>query len=645
MTISRLNSSCRFKVFYKSIWYYFYIFLKLIIFVYDLNLNPKMHSKYSRILLMLFLWTNYLSLAQDLEVNYYLEKAEELKKFDKDSALLLLAEGISEFNQKKEPASLAQLYYKKSKIFDFYSLWDSSFVYYQKAAPLFEKVKDSINAAKCYINIGVTHYYYGDNKKALKNYKKASDLLKTSNEFILRAKALNNIALIYKSEGDYQSAIKNFHQSIDLKTKAGDEEGIASCYQNIGVIYWEQKNYKEALQCYSKVTETLQSLNKFDDLAGVYTDIGLIYSSLKDTAQALLYYDKSNNLYRQTDNMQGQATVYLNKATLLEKPDFYDETEVLLLKALDIFQQTGYSKGVYNCKINLSHLYSLIKNHKKAIKYGLEALNMKEDKSLKNLAEGYYILSENYFDMKNYSLAYHYLKKYTEINDTIFNLEKNRQINDLRTKYETDKKEAQITILKQKAEIQALELEKKQERIENITLFFIIVTVFSIIALILYLQKRASYLKLVKQNVELAKTEKKAEKIDSEKAKQQIQKYKDTNLTEEQKQELIENIISLMENEKYYRSEQFTIRDFAQELNSNRNYLSQIINEYFKTNFTNFVNEYRVKEARQLLIDGKYSQYTIEAIGNMVGFHSKGTFNSAFKKFTGVTPSFFRKNA
>ena len=85
--------------------------------------------------------------------------------------------------------------------------------------------------------------------------------------------------------------------------------------------------------------------------------------------------------------------------------------------------------------------------------------------------------------------------------------------------------------------------------------------------------------------------------------------------------------------------------DFAKKLHSNRNYLSQIINEHFNVNFNNFVNEYRIKESRKLLLSSKYENYTIEGIATTVGFHSKTTFNNAFKKFTGVTPSFFRKNS
>ncbi|MDD4149255.1 MAG: helix-turn-helix domain-containing protein [Bacteroidales bacterium] len=79
-------------------------------------------------------------------------------------------------------------------------------------------------------------------------------------------------------------------------------------------------------------------------------------------------------------------------------------------------------------------------------------------------------------------------------------------------------------------------------------------------------------------------------------------------------------------------------------LNTNRNYLSQLINETFAMNFNNYINEFSVHKARKLLINSEFFNYAIEAIASEAGFHSKATFNTSFKKFAGVTPSFFKNN-
>ena len=569
----------------------------------------------------------------------------KLKESDLNKALVYINKciNISEHTLLKE--KLAEQYYAKAKIFDQQYLYDSSYVYYCKAAPLFMKNNKLVNAAKCYINIGVTDYYYGDVDKALKNYQIVLHLLENTQQYELLAKTHNNIAIINKSQGFYKQAIKYFHHSLDLHEKAHNSNGIAACYQNIGVIYLEQKNYRLALNYMSKAAQTYNEYNNINDLAGVFTNIGLIYNNMNDTAAALSYYGQAINLYTQIDYKDGIATVNLNKAEILFKAGFYNDAELLTLQALEIFNKTGYKTGAFNCNMQLSRIYSVKRQHQKAINLAHKALNLNNaNQSLKHLVIGYNILSQNYQAIGNYSKAYYYLKKYTEINDSIFSLEKNKQINELQTKYETAKKENKIIILQKNEKIKNIEIAHKDRRIKLISIILLIIVLFTIIIVILYLQKRKLYIALVKQNVIIAKKESSNVNIDKAVLKQSIEGFQDNQLNEEQYEELIKGINYLMEEKKFFKNKQFTIRDFAKELNTNRNYVSQIINEYFQTNFNNFVNEYRVKEARKLLISQENNQYTIEAIGNMVGFHSKATFNNSFKKFTGVTPSFFRKN-
>ena len=104
---------------------------------------------------------------------------------------------------------------------------------------------------------------------------------------------------------------------------------------------------------------------------------------------------------------------------------------------------------------------------------------------------------------------------------------------------------------------------------------------------------------------------------------------------------MLDGLMELMNSEKIYLNNRLTIEEVAKKLNTNRTYLSQIINEKFSANFNNFINKYRVKEAQQMLLMDSNKAFTIESIANAAGFHSKSSFNTAFKKFTGLTPSDF----
>lgn len=108
-------------------------------------------------------------------------------------------------------------------------------------------------------------------------------------------------------------------------------------------------------------------------------------------------------------------------------------------------------------------------------------------------------------------------------------------------------------------------------------------------------------------------------------------------------QKIIVSLTRLLENEKIYMDPNLNLVDVAKQLNTNRVYLSQIINETFNCNFNHLINEYRIKEFIQLSNENKLKTITIEALASMVGFQNKATFNLAFKKFMGTTPSEYLK--
>lgn len=127
-----------------------------------------------------------------------------------------------------------------------------------------------------------------------------------------------------------------------------------------------------------------------------------------------------------------------------------------------------------------------------------------------------------------------------------------------------------------------------------------------------------------------------------ENTKEDSPKYSSSNLTEDQKITIQKELIEYMDQQPYHKLN-FNIEDIADSLNTNTRYLSQVINESFEMNFFNFVNKYRIIEAKEILKSQDSEKYTIEGIAKMVGFNSKSSFNSAFKKTTGVTPSEFKK--
>ena len=104
---------------------------------------------------------------------------------------------------------------------------------------------------------------------------------------------------------------------------------------------------------------------------------------------------------------------------------------------------------------------------------------------------------------------------------------------------------------------------------------------------------------------------------------------------------IVERLIELMEDEKIFAVEDLTLGNLAGELGISGHQLSEILNREMKKNFSTFINEYRIREAKQLLIE--YPGRSILAVGISAGFNSATTFNAAFLKADGITPGKYRK--
>ncbi|UOB18472.1 helix-turn-helix domain-containing protein [Abyssalbus ytuae] len=118
-------------------------------------------------------------------------------------------------------------------------------------------------------------------------------------------------------------------------------------------------------------------------------------------------------------------------------------------------------------------------------------------------------------------------------------------------------------------------------------------------------------------------------------------KYKKTGLSDSISHELKEKLLTLMVEEKPYLNSDFKLMDVADLLNINRHHASQVINQHFELNFFDFVNHYRIEKAIELLEED--NDLNITEIAYESGFNNTVSFNKAFKKISGTTPSNYKK--
>ncbi|PKV48979.1 AraC-like DNA-binding protein [Aquimarina sp. MAR_2010_214] len=106
---------------------------------------------------------------------------------------------------------------------------------------------------------------------------------------------------------------------------------------------------------------------------------------------------------------------------------------------------------------------------------------------------------------------------------------------------------------------------------------------------------------------------------------------------------IITQLYVLMEEEELYKNPLLSRLDLANRLGTSEGYLSQIINQEINKSVIQFVNEYRIEAAKNLLHDPVFNKYSIEAIGMEAGFKSKSAFYNAFNTSLGMSPGAYRK--
>ncbi|WP_160139490.1 helix-turn-helix domain-containing protein [Chryseobacterium sp. c4a] len=119
-------------------------------------------------------------------------------------------------------------------------------------------------------------------------------------------------------------------------------------------------------------------------------------------------------------------------------------------------------------------------------------------------------------------------------------------------------------------------------------------------------------------------------------------RYSNKKISEEQADNFVSRLERLMNTEELYKNPNLKLNDLASRMNMSAHQLSQLLNDNLEKSFSIYINEYRINEACEKIENGSYLK--IEEIGYEVGFNSKSTFFSTFKKIKNTTPLLYKQS-
>lgn len=478
--------------------------------------------------------------------------------------------------------------------------YDEALQYFEQAYPLAEKSKEDRLIGKSLNYIGQVFFFKGDYSKSLDNFLKAMVNFEAANDRLSIAQNSASIANIYLVTNQDSSAKKYLETALKINSEFGNKNGMATNYNYLADIYWNEKNYSEAQDYYDKAIQLYEELGDKYFLSNIFNNIGENYYRLGNYAKTEGYFNKARLLSVEIDDQEGVVYASINLGRTYTKLCDYSKA--------DYYLNSGLQKAK---KLNL----------------------------LKPMKEAYEGLSNIYVNKNDYKQALKNYILFAQTKDSILNLDIATQLSDIQVKYDIEKKDQQI------------KLQEETLKNKNITLQYSLLGgslafVALVLIVILYRKKNQAYKLLVYQNLNVSGSKQlNIGKVnlmdDNEKGIADPGNHNHTSLDEEHKQLITECLIRLIEN-KVYLEPELTLKKLAEKCNTNRTYLSIVINEKYSSNFNTFINTLRIEEAKQILSNNHNGNIPLKELYQKLGFSSYSTFNEAFKKCIGVTPAFYQ---
>jgi serine phosphatase RsbU (regulator of sigma subunit) len=323
------------------------------------------------------------------------------------------------------------------------------------AEELFQNVQETDSAnylsAQCnYANLCMTK---GNSNKAftiLSSLKLTG--LKTNNK-LYQAKSNFSLSKFYMENNDLKTAIDLAFIALKLFEQLKDTKNIANCYGQIASINYKLKNYEKAIEFYKKTLDLAGKIGYHHAVAQAYNGLGNLYSKKDMSDIALEYYKRSLAIQKEQKHDLQAASILINIGSIFSDKKQYKQAEIYMKEALDLNLKYSLRKNIAACYINLGNIFYNTSNYKDAeINYS-QALKYLESQDLIIKENLYYNLGEVNYELGNLEKALKYNDSCMTVKDSLYSRESIRSLNDMQTKYETEKTK--------------LELEKKELEANN----------------------------------------------------------------------------------------------------------------------------------------------------------------------------------
>ena len=360
----------------------------------------------------------------------------------------------------------------------------------------------------------------------------------------IRVNLLNQLTRYYATR-DISKNEAILNEAINISKEIDYTKGLADSYTNLTSFYVQSGNYDQALNLALKVKKTQDSIEDITGLIYTNSSIARIYNHLEESNKAIEIQLENLELLKENPNKNMQAQVHFYLATAYEEIENYDEAEVHYLAAKQIAESVNFETGIIIANSSLGVLENKRENYKSAINYLNQSLSFfkknnqvanvahtnlelavayantgrvneaiianekaikvyQEQSNIKSLSRSYLEQSDYYKRKKDYLKSNKYLEEHYKIKDSVFAKEKLSIMEEMQTKYETEKVQKEKELAEQETAITKLESQKNR----NLFLGSITVAGLLLLASLFYFERVKAKKKAELMAIELQETQK-----------------------------------------------------------------------------------------------------------------------------------------
>lgn len=284
-----------------------------------------------------------------------------------------------------------------------------------------------------------------------------------SKRFDLLWKNYNSLGACYHEMADMKKSLEYFLKALEVAEQHLEEGSVAGSAINLGVIYGEQEQWKEALKYFRMSLHYHEKFEKSWGHGNCLNNIGQVHKFLGNMDSAHYYYGKAMNVWEKIPDEYGMSMTNYNIGELHLKEKQYAIAEKYFLKSHAISEKIGDQYGITQNLSALSAMYFEWGKDDKGIEFLEKSIDYSKKNNILELVKDNFYTEYKYFKRKNdFKNALRAHEDFFFWYDSLNNAQKRKNVQELQSKFETEKKEKEIE--KQKAEIASQNLMLSESR-------------------------------------------------------------------------------------------------------------------------------------------------------------------------------------